>query len=124
MKKELFYKLPMRKLFASAGYDPSEPTFKTGELNGITAAHIRSILSILPSHPDTIDGKVTTQWLFEVGGPESFTGYKLAIWDYKGSGLHRRWSTYGPHCYFEVFFGDAYTRFADHAFPLHPSELN
>jgi len=116
----------MRVLPLSAAYDQEEPTFKTGELNGLTASHIRAILSMFSHRLVGLaaDGKVTQQWIFEVGGPSSFTGYKLAIWDYKGSGLHKRWSTYGPHCYFEVFFGENYTRFADHKFPLLVSPLN
>ena len=124
--KQNSYIIPLRALPLSAGYDPRNPTFKTGELNGITAGHIRSILSLLPHHPRALssDGKVTQQWLFEVGGPESFTGYLLSIWDYKGSGVHQRWSTFGPHQYFEVFFGDAYTRFIEHPFELRESELN
>lgn len=120
MKTGLEYKIPMRVItHADLGFGVH--TWKTGELNGITAGHIRSILSI----KETVEeGKSTRQWLFEVGGPESFTGYLMSIWDWKRSGMEKRWSTFGPHQYFEIMFGDNYTRFDNPSFELRKSPLN
>jgi len=83
-------------------------TWKTGELVGVSARHIESILNIPSIKSDDLGGKVTREWLFEVGGPDSFTGFVMHIWDWKGSSGQGRWSTFGPHAYFEVMFGEHY----------------
>jgi len=81
-------------------------TWKTGELSGITGRYIESVLSI-PSI-DSPHDKSLKEWLFEVGGPDSYSGFVMHIWDWKGSSLSKRWSTFGPHAYFEVMFGEHY----------------
>ena len=81
-------------------------SWKTGELSGITGKHIESIL-LIPSI-DSPNEKCLKEWIFEVGGPESFTGFVMHIWDWKGSSLSKKWSTFGPHAYFEVMFGEHY----------------
>lgn len=84
-------------------------TWKTGELVGLSSRYIESVLSIKPSDDEFKDnGKVLKEWLFEVGGPDSFTGFVMHIWDWKGSSGQGRWSTFGPHAYFEVMFGEHY----------------
>ena len=98
-------------------------TWKTGELVGVDARHIESILNIPSIMSDDLDGKVTREWLFEVGGPISFTGYVMHIWDWKGSAENLRWSTFGPHAYFEVMFGVDYRPFANTTHPLRDSIL-
>ena len=99
-------------------------TWKTGELVGVSARHIESFLSI-PSidHPND---KCLKEWIFEVGGPESFTGFVMHIWDWKGSSLSKRWSTFGPHAYFEVMFGEHYkpNELTSTKFKPRPSILN
>jgi hypothetical protein len=84
-------------------------TWKTGELVGVSARHIESVLS-MPSI-EGLGDKSLKEWMFEVGGPESFTGFVMHIWDWKGSSEGGRWSTFGPHAYYDVMFGDHYKMF-------------
>lgn len=123
MTKELSYVIPMRIItLEEMGHDGIQ-SWKTGELTGITGKHIESILSI-PSI-DSPNDKCLKEWIFEVGGPESFTGFVMHIWDWKGSSLSKRWSTFGPHGYFEVMFGAHYEQYDTIAqFKPRPSILN
>jgi hypothetical protein len=105
MTKELAYVIPMR-IITLDDMGHGVQSWKTGELSGITGKHIESTLSI-PSI-DSPNDKCLKEWIFEVGGPESFTGFVMHVWDWKGSSLSKRWSTFGPHAYFEVMFGDHY----------------
>ena len=99
------YVIPMRIItLEDIGYGIQ--TWKTGELVGVSARHIESIISI-PSI-DSPNEKCLKEWIFEVGGPESYSGFVMHIWDWKGSSLSKKWSTFGPHAYFQVMFGDHY----------------
>ena len=99
------YVIPMR-IITLEDIGHGVQSWKTGELSGITGKHIESILSI-PSI-DSPNEKCLKEWIFEVGGPESYSGFVMHIWDWKGSSLSKRWSTFGPHAYFQVMFGDHY----------------
>jgi hypothetical protein len=108
MTKELAYRIPMRAItLDDVGHGVQ--TWKTGELAGISTRYIQSVLSMNPIESFPQNDKVLKEWIFEVGGPDSFTGFVMHIWDWKGSSGQGRWSTYGPHAYFEIMFGEHYT---------------
>ena len=99
------YVIPMR-IITLDDVGHGVQTWKTGELSGITGRFIESVLSI-PSI-DSPNEKCLKEWIFEAGGPESYSGFVMHVWDWKGSSLSKRWSTFGPHAYFQVMFGDHY----------------
>jgi len=106
MERRCSYVVPMRTLTPDhLGHGIQ--TWKTGELAGVSSRYIESVLSMKPI--DTPNEKCLKEWIFEVGGPDSFSGFVMHIWDWKGSSGQGRWSTFGPHAYFEVMFGEHYT---------------
>jgi hypothetical protein len=107
MTKESAYRIPIRIIrLEDMGHGVG--TWKTGELSGVSARHIASILSIPVVSSEYLDDKVSREFIFEVGSHESFAGFLMHIWDWKGSSFEGRWSTFGPHSYFEVMFGKDY----------------
>lgn len=76
-------------------------SYKTGELNGITAEEIDAILGFKSNIVDDPD-KVVNSWQFNIAG------FKYAVWDYRGSHRDRRFSTYGDATVLRKLFGAAH----------------
>ena len=74
---------------------------RTGSLSGITAAQINEILGFKPNVKDD-PYKVKYSWGFHVDG------VRCGVWDYKGSGEHGMFSTFGPSSALRSLFGDNY----------------
>ena len=80
--------------------DPSvEDQGRTGRLQGISAADIVARLGFSSNRQDDPD-KVRYSWGFTVNG------FKCAIWDYKGSGAHGSFSTWGSREVLSALFGN------------------
>lgn len=72
-------------------------TYRTGGLEGLTAADIVRALNFEPNVEDDAD-KVVNSWRCYVDGSP------FAVWDYKGSHFDNRWSVYDPdHKATEIF---------------------
>ncbi|NCY21698.1 hypothetical protein EBX31_07060 [bacterium] len=80
---------------------------KTGELRNITAEEITAILGFEPNFPDD-PAKVVNSWLgritFSDGERKMF-----AIWDWKGSHLVNRYSTWGDRDVLNAMFHGHYS---------------
>lgn len=70
--------------------DNINDSYRTGGLKDITRAQIIQVLGFAPNVEDDPD-KVVNSWGFMVNGTDH-----CAIWDYKGSHMFNRWSTYDP----------------------------
>lgn len=80
---------------------------KTGEIRGLFMFDITNKLGFEPNVEDD-PTKVTASWGFKVNPDAKGRAHVCGIWDYRGSGAQRVWSTYGPDGIFRQIFGDAY----------------
>src|SRR5210317_74689 len=81
--------------------------YRTGKIQGLTLGDIQDKLGFAPNVADAA-GKVTASWGFVLNPTAEGKGAVCGIWDYKGSGRLKQWSTYGPREVFQAIFGDAY----------------
>jgi hypothetical protein len=65
-------------------------SYRTGTISNYEAWQISKTLGFAPNKEDDPD-KVVHSWQF------TLNGYECAIWDYKGSHYHKRFSIYDPH---------------------------
>lgn len=76
-------------------------THRTGSLENVTKEEIVKALGFEPNVMDDPD-KVENSWSFIV--TRDGVQFAAAIWDYKGSHMFNRWSTFGPEWVFKKLF--------------------